>query len=113
LPQRGGLAPPHFSEIKIQDAETRAFMECDIFTPGRPEWRVSAREGGEQCPNSELEFLRPDHVPWPPVAGSPTAGAAGAGVQEKILNRDPESGDVTRLLKLTLQFRYKKRQELA
>jgi len=33
------------------------------------------------------------------VAGSATAGAGGAGIEEKILSRDPETGDVTRLLR--------------
>jgi len=38
-------------------------------------------------------------VPWRPVAGSATAGAGGAGVEEKILSHDPDTGDVTRLLR--------------
>jgi len=33
------------------------------------------------------------------VAGSATAGAGGAGIEEKILSRDPETGDVMRLLR--------------
>jgi hypothetical protein len=33
------------------------------------------------------------------VAGSPTAGAGGRGVQEKILSHDTAAGDVTRLLR--------------
>lgn len=48
-------------------------------------------------PKPELEFFRPDHIPWQPVVGSPIAGASGPGVKEKILSRDPESGDVTRI----------------
>ncbi|MFQ5899557.1 MAG: cupin domain-containing protein [Candidatus Methylomirabilia bacterium] len=51
-------------------------------------------------PKAELEFFSPDRIPWQPLAGSPTAGAGGAGVQEKILSRDEETGNVTRLLKL-------------
>jgi len=47
----------------------------------------------------ELEFFRPDHVTWTPVAGSPTAGAGGAGIDEKVLSRDPVTGDLTRLLR--------------
>jgi len=50
-------------------------------------------------PKPELEFFRPDHIPWQPVTGSPTAGVGGPGLREKILSRDGESGDVTRLLK--------------
>ena len=50
-------------------------------------------------PKPELEFVRPDHLPWRPVQGSATAGAGGAGVSEKILSEDPETGDVTRLLR--------------
>lgn len=50
-------------------------------------------------PKLEREFFRPDNLPWRPVAGSPTAGAGGAGIEEKVLNRDPASGDVTRLLR--------------
>jgi len=47
----------------------------------------------------ELEFFRPDALPWQPAAGSATAGAGGPGVHEKILSRDPATGDVTRLLR--------------
>jgi len=47
----------------------------------------------------ELEFFRPDHLPWAPVAGSPAAGAGGPGIEEKVLSRDPTTGDVTRLLR--------------
>ncbi len=50
-------------------------------------------------PKPELEFFRPDHIPWQPVAGSATAGVGGAGVKEKILSRDEKSGDVTRLVR--------------
>ncbi len=50
-------------------------------------------------PKPELEFFSPDRLPWQPVAGSPTAGVGGQGVQEKILARDASSGDVTRLLR--------------
>ena len=38
-------------------------------------------------------------MPWRPVTGSATAGAGGAGVEEKILSHDPDTGDVTRLLR--------------
>jgi hypothetical protein len=50
-------------------------------------------------PRPELEFFRPDHLPWTPVAGSAAAGAGGPGIEEKILSRDPVTGDVTRLLR--------------
>lgn len=50
-------------------------------------------------PKPEMEFRLPTHIPWEPVAASPTAGVGGAGVQQKILSRDEETGDVTRLLK--------------
>ena len=50
-------------------------------------------------PKPEREFFRPDHLPWEPVAASPTGGAGGPGVRQKILSRDPETGDVTRLLR--------------
>ena len=49
-------------------------------------------------PKPELEFFRPDHLPWEPVAASPTGGAGGPGVRQRILSRDPATGDVTRLL---------------
>jgi len=48
-------------------------------------------------PKAELEFFRPDHLPWEPVAASAAGGAGGAGVKQKILSRN-EEGDVTRLL---------------
>ena len=48
-------------------------------------------------PKPELEFFRPDHIPWEAVAGSATGGAGGPGVRQKILSRS-EDGDVTRLL---------------
>lgn len=51
-------------------------------------------------PKPELEFFTPDRIPWEPVAAaSPTGGAGGPGVRQKILSRDPERGDVTRLLR--------------
>ncbi|HEU5320014.1 MAG TPA: cupin domain-containing protein [Methylomirabilota bacterium] len=50
-------------------------------------------------PKPALEFFRPDGLPWAPVAGSATAGAGGAGVTEKVLSRDPDTGDLTRLLR--------------
>jgi len=51
-------------------------------------------------PKPELEFFAPDHLPWEPVAASSaTGGAGGAGIEQKILSRDPASGDVTRLLR--------------
>jgi hypothetical protein len=49
-------------------------------------------------PKPEHEFFRPDHLPWQPVAGSAVGGAGGPGVREKILSRDADTGDVTRLL---------------
>ena len=51
-------------------------------------------------PKPELEFFRPDRLPWRPVAGSATAGAGGPGIMEKILAEDPATGDVTRLLRM-------------
>jgi ChrR-like protein with cupin domain len=51
-------------------------------------------------PKPELEFFRPEPLPWRPVAGSPTGGVGGAGIDEKILSRDPVSGDLTRLLRV-------------
>jgi hypothetical protein len=50
-------------------------------------------------PKPELEFFDPAPLPWRPVAGSPTAGAGGDGVHEKILSHDAATGDVTRLLR--------------
>lgn len=50
-------------------------------------------------PKPELEFFSPETLPWEPVEGSPTGGAGGPGVEQKILARDPETGDVTRLLR--------------
>ncbi len=47
----------------------------------------------------ELEFFRPDHLPWTPVAASATGGAGGVGVEEKILSRDERGRDMTRLLR--------------
>jgi hypothetical protein len=50
-------------------------------------------------PKPEREFSHVRAFPWTPVAGSASAGAGGPGIEEKILSRDPESGDVTRLLR--------------
>jgi hypothetical protein len=50
-------------------------------------------------PKPEHEFFRPDALPWEPVSASPTGGAGGPGVEQKILSRDPDTGDVTRLLR--------------
>ena len=50
-------------------------------------------------PKPAIEFSPRDDVPWTAVTGSARAGAGGAGIVEKILSRDPDSGDVTRLLR--------------
>jgi ChrR Cupin-like domain len=50
-------------------------------------------------PKPEREFSDVDAVPWVAVAGSASAGAGGAGIDEKVLSRDPTTGDVTRLLR--------------
>ena len=49
-------------------------------------------------PKQELEFFRPDNIPWEPVTGSAQMGAGGPGVTQKILSRD-ERGNITRLLR--------------
>ena len=48
-------------------------------------------------PKAEHEFFDTDELPWEPVA--PGSGAAGAGVTQKILSVDKDTGDCTRLLK--------------
>ena len=48
-------------------------------------------------PKEEREFFDTDTLPWEPVA--PGSGAAGAGVEQKILSLDTDTGDCTRLLK--------------
>ena len=53
----------------------------------------------------EREFTGVDELPWAPVAGSASAGAGGAGIEEKVLSRDPATGDVTRLLRFALGVR--------
>jgi hypothetical protein len=50
-------------------------------------------------PKPEREFFDAGPLAWRPVAGSPTAGAGGDGVREKILSHDPDTGDTTRLLR--------------
>jgi hypothetical protein len=50
-------------------------------------------------PKPEREFADVGPLPWVPVAGSPSAGAGGPGIEEKVLARDPVTGDVTRLLR--------------
>jgi hypothetical protein len=47
----------------------------------------------------EREFADVAGLPWTAVVGSAAAGAGGAGIDEKILSRDPLTGDVTRLLR--------------
>jgi hypothetical protein len=47
----------------------------------------------------EREFADVTGLPWTAVVGSATAGAGGAGIEEKVLSRDPLTGDVTRLLR--------------
>jgi hypothetical protein len=43
-------------------------------------------------PKPEHEFFDPKDLPWEPYLGMP-------GVMEKILTRDPDTGDVSRLLR--------------
>ncbi len=49
-------------------------------------------------PKPELEFFKPDNIPWEPVVGSAQMGAGGPGVTQKVLSKD-ERGGVTRLLR--------------
>jgi hypothetical protein len=51
-------------------------------------------------PKPEREFADVGSLPWVPVTGSASAGAGGAGIEEKVLSHDPQTGDVTRLLRL-------------
>lgn len=46
---------------------------------------------------AELEFFDVNEIKWEPVTGG--SGVQGAGVWEKILSRDEESGDYTRMLR--------------
>jgi ChrR Cupin-like domain len=57
------------------------------------------REAVTAMGKAELEFTKPDHIPWQAVTGSATAGAGGPGITQKILSRDEDGKDVTRLLK--------------
>ena len=50
-------------------------------------------------PKPEMEFFSPQHIAWEPVTGSVAGGVGGIGVRQKVLSRDPESGDATRLLR--------------
>jgi hypothetical protein len=49
-------------------------------------------------PKPELEFFRPDNIPWEAVVGSAQMGAGGPGVTQRILSKD-EKGGITRLLR--------------
>ena len=42
----------------------------------------------------ELEFFDVEQIPWTPVEGAPP------GIWERVLSRDPETGSVTRFLRL-------------
>lgn len=46
----------------------------------------------------EIEFAPTDPIPWQPVPDAP-------GAEEKILSRDPETGDITRLVRFPRGFR--------
>lgn len=48
-------------------------------------------------PKAEREFLDVDQLKWEPVTGG--SGVQGAGVWEKVLSRDDEYGDYTRILR--------------
>ena len=63
-------------------------------------------------PKPELEFFKPDHIAWEPVAGSATGGAGGAGVSQKILSQSAD-GDVTRLLRFDAGVETSERGERA
>lgn len=45
-------------------------------------------------PKPEMEFFSPEGIPWEPVVASRSGGAGGAGVMQKILSRDPTTGDL-------------------
>jgi hypothetical protein len=50
-------------------------------------------------PKPEMEFSPTADVPWQPAAGGPP------GVEEKVLSRDPTTGDLTRLVRFPKGFR--------
>ena len=50
-------------------------------------------------PKLEREFAAVDELPWRATTASPSAGAGGPGVVEKILSCDEATGDVTRLVR--------------
>lgn len=50
-------------------------------------------------PKAELEFFDVDQRPWKPVHGSVGFGVQGEGIWEKILSRDEETEDYTRLVR--------------
>jgi hypothetical protein len=50
-------------------------------------------------PKAEREFADPGHQLWVQVQASASAGAGGVGIEEKVLSRDPATGDITRLLR--------------
>ena len=56
-------------------------------------------------PKPEREFADVGALQWTPVVGSATAGAGGVGIDEKVLSRDPATGDVTRLLRFAAGVR--------
>lgn len=45
----------------------------------------------------EMEIQNTDHIPWKPVTGGRVTGP---GIYEKILSKDSETGNYTRLLKV-------------
>lgn len=48
-------------------------------------------------PKLEREFFHADEIHWQPVQGG--SGAQGAGIWEKVLSQDKETGDYTRMLR--------------
>jgi anti-sigma factor ChrR (cupin superfamily) len=48
-------------------------------------------------PKTEREFFDPVTIPWESAA--PGSGAAGAGVEQKVLSLDQDTGDCTRLVR--------------
>lgn len=90
---------PNF-EAELVDKQLERSIRCyysiEPITWFTGEMKIADTEGDEMA-KPEMEIQDIEHIPWRPVVG---AGVSGRGIYEKILSKDPKTGNYTRLLKV-------------
>jgi hypothetical protein len=91
---------PYFETVLIDrrlERSIRCYYAVEPIAWFTGEIRTAAHTGGDEMAKPEMEIQDIEHIPWQPVVG---AGVSGSGIYERILSKDPKTGNYTRLLKV-------------